>query len=179
MSGAHVRLATPDDVPAIVRVCSAGWRDTYAELHSAEYCEDVIARFYTPDRVASEIGPSDSGQGWQWDGWLVSELEGEVMGAGGGGPTGPGTWEVFVLYLDPEKRRLGAGRALLDAMTAQARAHGAHEQWVSVTQDNHKGLPFYGAMGFTVRETRERRSQNIDEPIRTVRMARPLPQVNT
>ena len=173
MNEVRVRLATPDDVPAIVRVCSAGWRDTYADLHSAEYREDVIARFYTPERILTETRPTET-----WDGWLVSELGGEVMGAAGGGPTGPGTWEVFVLYLDPEKRRLGAGRALLAAMTAQAQAHGADTQWVSVAQDNHKGLPFYGAMGFTARETRESHSRKTGEPIRMVRLARSLPQVN-
>ncbi|MFC6592213.1 GNAT family N-acetyltransferase [Deinococcus lacus] len=169
-----VRPATLDDVPDIVRVCSEGWRDTYRDIHSEAYAEAVIAEYYTPERVASEIGPSDSGQGWQWDGWLVAELEGQVIGAAGGGPTGAETWEIFVLYLDPAKRRLGAGRALLNAMTAQALAHGAREQWVSVTQENEKGLPFYRAMGFEVREARESVSESTGEPVHSFRMARPL-----
>ncbi|WP_219722148.1 GNAT family N-acetyltransferase [Deinococcus planocerae] len=166
-----VRLATLADVPAIVRVCSEGWRDTYRNLHSPEYIEDVVARFYNLERIASEIGSRDD-----WDGWLVAEMAGQVIGASGGGKTGEKTWEVFVLYLDPSKRRQGAGRALLNAMTSQALAHGAIEQWVDVTQDNQKGLPFYEVMGFEVRERREVRSRKTGEPVRSFRMARLLRQ---
>ena len=62
--------------------------------------------------------------------------------------------EVFVLYLDPARRREGIGSLLLDAISEQQRAHGAHEQWVSVEPDNAKGLPFYLARGFRVRGDR-------------------------
>ncbi|RTR29491.1 GNAT family N-acetyltransferase [Deinococcus radiophilus] len=169
-----VRLAPRNDVPDIVRVCSAGWRDTYHGIYSAAYADAVIAKYYGPQRIAAEIGPSDSGEGWQWDGWLVAELGGEVIGAAGGGPTGADTWEVFVLYLDPDQRRKGAGRALLRAMTEQALAHGAREQWVSVAQENEKGLPFYRALGFEVRAQSESQSESTGEPLRNVRMARPI-----
>lgn len=172
-----VRLAALKDVPDIVRVCTAGQWDTYGDIYSPEYIRGVIAKYYTPERIASEIGPSDSGQGWQWDGWLVATLGGEVIGASGGGPTGADTWEIFVLYLDPIQRRKGAGRALLEAMTAQALEHGASEQWVSVTQENEKGLPFYRAMGFEVREAKESLSESTGEALRNFRMARSLEAV--
>ena len=63
----------------------------------------------------------------------------------------PGVGEIFVLYLDPTRRREGIGSLLLDAITEQQRADGAREQWVSVEPDNVKGLPFYEARGFVAR----------------------------
>ncbi len=36
-------------------------------------------------------------------------------------------------------------------MTAQQRAQGAREQWVSVEPENDKGVPFYRARGFVER----------------------------
>jgi len=88
-----------------------------------------------------------------------------VLGASGGGPTG----EVFVLCLDPNERRQGIGRALLKAMTDQARARGASEQWVSVTAGNLKGIPFYEAMGFVT-------AHESDSPsgVRSLRMVRSI-----
>ena len=44
------------------------------------------------------------------------------------------------------------GTALLEFMTKQQRSAGATEQWVSVTEGNDLGIPFYLARGFVVRE---------------------------
>lgn len=72
----------------------------------------------------------------------------EVVGAIGGGLTGPEEAEVFVLYLLPHRRREGIGTRLLDHLTEIQRAMGAKKQWVSVTKGNGKGIPFYEARGF-------------------------------
>ena len=60
----------------------------------------------------------------------------------------PRVGEIFVLYLDPARRREGIGSLLLAAITEQQRAEGARQQWVSVEPENAKGLPFYRARGF-------------------------------
>ena len=152
-----VRKAELRDGPGISRVCSDGWRDTYASIHTPEEIERVIGKYYSLERISNEIGgPLEyDGADYDWDGWLVAERgDGRVLGASGGGPTGERTWEVFVLYLDPNERRRGIGRALLNAMTNQARVRGASEQWVSVMYGNLRGIPFYEAMGFvTAHET--------------------------
>ena len=152
-----VRKAEPRDALGISRVCSDGWRDTYASIHTPEEIERVVSKYYSLEWISDEIdAPLEyNGATYDWDGWLVAERgDGRVLGASGGGPTGERTWEVFVLYLDPLERRRGIGRALLNAMTEQARARGATEQCVSVTAGNLKGIPFYEAMGFvTVSES--------------------------
>jgi len=145
MSQVAVRPAEPGDADGIARVCAEGWRDTYAGIYPAEQIEAVIAEYYAPARIAGEIAtPQD------WDGWLVASDDGAVVGAGGGGIVGSGVGEIFVLYLDPARRRKGIGTLLLEAITQQQLAQGACEQWVSVARENEKGLPFYEAQGFRV-----------------------------
>src|SRR5207342_2826827 len=144
-----IRRAEPEDATGIARVCAEGWRDTYRDIYEPERIEEAIADHYAVDRIAAEATASHG-----WDGWIVAVDEGTVVGAGGGGMIEPGVGEVFVLYLDPTRRREGIGSLLLDAISEQQRAHGAHEQWVSVDPDNAKGLPFYLPRGFQVRDHR-------------------------
>lgn len=167
--------ARPEHVAGICRVCAAGWRDTYADLLPAEYSELAIAEFFVPERVRRELTPTDG-----WDGWQVALEGGEVMGAGGGGMISPSEGELFVLYLDPARRGEGIGTTLLAAITQQQRAHGATGQWVSVQEGNTKGLPFYLARDFTVRERRQGHFGEAaaafadDERLAILRLWRPL-----
>lgn len=142
----NVHSAGEADIEAICRICAEGWRDTYAGLRSSEEIEQVISTFYAADRVRGELAPSGVG----WGGWLVAEDDhGVVLGAGAGGLAAPGVGEIYVLYIDPSRRREGAGSLLLSALTAQQLAHRAGEQWVSVEEGNRKGIPFYEHHGFT------------------------------
>src|SRR3954463_11673421 len=100
-----IRKAGRDDAHGIARVCAAGWRDTYEGIYEPERIEAAIAEYYSPERIAGEIAaPHD------WDGWIVAVDDGTVVGAGGGGMIEPGVGELFVLYLDPPRRREGIGR---------------------------------------------------------------------
>lgn len=150
-------------------MCADGYRATYAQLLPEEYIERVIAEFYNPERVRAEVlNP----QGW--DGWLVA-VEGErVVGAGGGGLTAPGVAELFVLYLGPARRGEGIGTMLLEAITEEARRQGAREQWVSVTRDNQKAIPFYKARGFVERGEQPTYGADPSEGIISLRMSRPI-----
>ncbi len=130
----------------ICRICAEGWRDTYAGLHTVEEIEATVARFYTPERVAGELGETPEWGGW----WVAVDTDGRRSAAGGGGLTDPKIGELFVLYADPARRYRGAGTAVLAAITDQQIAEGAREQWVSVGQGNRQGIPFYEARGFVL-----------------------------
>jgi GNAT superfamily N-acetyltransferase len=89
----------------------------------------------------------------QWQGYVIAaSAPGGVLGAAGGGVTDGVAGNVYVLYLDPALRGQGIGTALLGFITDQQRAAGAVEQWVSVTEGNDLGIPFYMARGFAIRE---------------------------
>jgi GNAT superfamily N-acetyltransferase len=76
----------------------------------------------------------------------------EVLGAAGGGGIDGSVGQLHVLYLDLALRGHGIGTALLDFVTKKQKSAGAIEQWVSVTEGNDLGIPFYRACGFVVRE---------------------------
>lgn len=89
-----------------------------------------------------------------WNGWFVAEEDGEIIGAGGDGFTGERVAELFVLYLDPLRKRESIGSRLLEVITRDQINRGAEEQWVSVSKGNEMGVPFYEACGFELQGER-------------------------
>jgi GNAT superfamily N-acetyltransferase len=139
----RVRKATHADVPGICRVCAEAWRTAYRDLLVPDIIERVIAQFYNPERIWSEVSnPVD------WNGWWVAEEDGVVVGAGGGGLLAPGVGALYVLHVDPARWGQGVGTLLLKAITDELKQQGAQEQWVSVIPGNQKGIRFYEARGF-------------------------------
>lgn len=158
-----VRKALPGDEQGIVDVCVAAQCNTYKNLYSKQYIEGVIEKFYTVERIEKEIAETDR----YWNGYFVALLNNEIVGAIGGGVDEEGIAEVYVLYLDPEKRNKGIGTKLLNYLTdVQKTKYGAHEQWVSVTKNNMLGIPFYEARGFVFqREEQSYESKPEDQAI--------------
>lgn len=146
----EIRRAILEDVAGICSVCSEGWRHTYEGLETPEHIESVIKEFYNEERVAKEVTDITDG----WNGYFVAVENGKVVGAGGGGCYGEATSELYVIYLDPSRKREGIGKRLLAAITEDQVARGAKEQWVSVTKGNEMGIPFYEAVGFEFVEER-------------------------
>ena len=132
-------------VEGITKVCSRAYWATYKELRSEEYIKRVIKEFYHHERIMKEV--TDTGR--EWGGYFVAVEDNEVIGAIGGGMISEASGEVFVLYLDPNRRNEGIGTKLLEALTKQQKEeYQAKEQWVSVAKGNKKGIPFYEARGF-------------------------------
>jgi GNAT superfamily N-acetyltransferase len=140
----RVVQAEPEHVDGICRVCREGWRDAYAGIGTDEETEATVAEFYDPEQVRSEVESPDG-----WHGWLVAlDDEDRVIGAGGGGTVEGDVGEVFVLYVDPDRRREGAGTALLSAITDRHREDGAETQVVSIVPSNGPARSFYERRGF-------------------------------
>ncbi len=56
--------------------------------------------------------------------------------------------ELLTIAVQPDRRRRGAGRALLAAVTAHARAAGARSLFLEVGADNPAALALYGQADF-------------------------------
>ena len=146
-----VRLARTGEEAAICSVCREGFALSCQSLLSPATIERQADAYYDPTRVRGEIARAGDAPSWQ--GYVVAVSEsGEVLGAGGGGLTTDEVGNVYVLYLRPSLRGRGIGTALLDFVTEQQKSAGATEQWVSVTEGNALGIPFYLAKGFVVRD---------------------------
>lgn len=117
-------------------------------LCSEEYRNKNVEFWYHPERISKDIR----------DGIYthVALVESGVVGAIGGGMTGPQAGEIYVLYVDDAYRYKGIGRLLLEALTQQQLESGAVEQWVSVQEGNYRGIPFYEARGFKLQEKKSR-----------------------
>ena len=165
-----IEKALPEHVNGIAEVCSNGYRHTYEETHSKEYIERVIRDFYNEERILKEVKHSSR----EWNGWFVA-LDGDnVVGAIGGGMIGSEEGEVFVLYLDPSRKRERIGSKLLNELTKDQLRRGAGEQWVSVSKGNSKGIPFYEAVGFTVQSEQESYQNLEQEAYKSLRYRRYL-----
>ncbi|QQK78209.1 GNAT family N-acetyltransferase [Salicibibacter cibarius] len=143
--------ANQQHIEGIARVCTDGHWATYGHSKPKAYIERVVEAFYNYDRIRQEVTETSK----HWGGYFVALDDGEVVGAGGGGMTGDTTGELFVLYLDPDRRNEGIGTKILDAVTIQQKEFGAIEQWVSVEKDNDMGITFYEARGFSYQYERE------------------------
>ncbi|MFP3338890.1 GNAT family N-acetyltransferase, partial [Micrococcus sp. SIMBA_131] len=108
----RVYKANATHVEGIKKVCSKGYWATYGDSHTKEYIERVIKGFYNNERILDEVTTSDR----HWGGYFVAVENDEVIGAGGGGMIGEDEGEIFVLYLDPNRRNEGIGTILLDAI---------------------------------------------------------------
>ncbi|WP_188207620.1 GNAT family N-acetyltransferase [Alkalibacillus aidingensis] len=139
-----IEKANPHHVEGIIRVCSESYWATYKETHSEAYIQRVVSEFYHYERVLSEVVHTSR----DWGGYFVALDHERVVGAGGGGIISDHAGEIFVLYLDPNRRYEGIGTLLLNTITEQQKNFGASEQWVSVQKGNMKGIPFYEAKGF-------------------------------
>lgn len=78
-----------------------------------------------------------------------------LIAASGGRPLGFGLArlaadeaEILSLGVVPAARRLGLGRALLDALVARTRAQGAGTLFLEVAADNPGAIGLYAAAGF-------------------------------
>ncbi len=141
----NVLKANASHVKGIAKVCSDAYWATYKELRPEGYIKRVIEEFYNHERILQEVTVT----GREWGGYFVAVEEDEVIGAIGGGMIGETSGEVFVLYLNPDRRNEGIGTRLLDVLTKQQKEEfHATEQWVSVAKGNQKGIPFYEARGF-------------------------------
>lgn len=139
-----IRPATVADIPHIVEHRSEMFREMgiAAEFEDMTAATDLWLRHAIPAKT--------------YLGWMAVTATGEV--AGGGGlivipwPPGPMTMDprcgfVFNVYTEPQHRKQGLGRRLMDAMHDYCRAEGIERV---VLNASVFGKPLYDAMGYVV-----------------------------
>lgn len=77
---------------------------------------------------------------------IVAEIDGEIMGTGQAAIHGPVGW-VGNIFVAPERRRRGLGRALTERTIAELEAAGCRSLVLVATE---QGRPLYERMGFEV-----------------------------
>lgn len=91
-------------------------------------------------------------------------------------PSGPNAMEIKRLYVRPEARRTGAGRALVETTVAAARDAGAKALRLDTSANLTAAIALYQSMGFEAVEP-YKESDHFDDPVLSPHllfMAKPL-----
>lgn len=143
----NIRLATPDDAPAIARVHIISWRAAYQgilpeeRLNGLDYVH-VTASF----RKSISFGAEDI---------YLAEKSGDVVGFlafSGGHNTDVDQVTVTgicAIYLTPEHWRKGIGRRLYQKCENDLKSVCCNRVTLWIFTDNARARRFYEAMGFT------------------------------
>ena len=151
MTSSFLRAATLDDASAIADVCTRAARQAYAPLVTPDYLQRVLAHFYSVDRLRREISPTET-----WSGFTLAQADWRIVGVSGSGRSAhhSATWELFVLYVEPDAQRQGIGRQLLSHAVADARRASALCVQAAVMPGNLPAMQFYESCGFAAAGTR-------------------------
>jgi ribosomal protein S18 acetylase RimI-like enzyme len=149
-----IRLATPDDAPALARLAEETFCETFVEGFAVGYPEADLKAFleesYAPEKVAGWIADEAAQV-------LVAEDEGEgergrlIAYAQAGdndlpyADARPGDGELKRLYVRREAQGTGLGRALLERSLAWL---GARPILIGVWSENLKAQRLYQRYGF-------------------------------
>jgi GNAT superfamily N-acetyltransferase len=124
----------------------------------------------SPDAFGSTYGEESSQTERAWRDWAAGRWGGGVAVAfAGRDPTGavvgtatgaefeaePGVAHLYAMWVAPDARGAGVGRALVEEVVTWARGRGCGRLVLSVTESNRNARRFYEACGFA--DTGERR----------------------
>jgi L-amino acid N-acyltransferase YncA len=164
-----VRLARPDDAEAIADAHVRGWLTTYRGLVPDSILDGLSVERRTTfwrDTIAAETEaasaspavaafPAAAARTW------VVEEAGKVRGFASSGPVRDqpdglaAAGEVFAIYLAPEARGRGLGRALFEHVVGDLRGRGFAPIVVWVFEANAATRGFYEAAGFELDGARQ------------------------
>lgn len=140
------RPAAPDDAQAIARVHVASWNAAYRGVIADEALDEL-----TEERLAPEWRQEIEGDEAAV---AVVEEDGRVFGYSRYGPgrdddLDPATTaEIYGFYVHPDAWGRGAGRALMEHVTADLRGRGFARAVLWVVQVNERAQRFYRGVGF-------------------------------
>ena len=172
--GVHVRIATPDDAPALAAFAARLFTATYARGGvgdvAASQPEDVRAHvdaYFTPQRQAIELAdptlvtfvaivhdgavggpPGAAASGWAGYAQLrLVPSDHTPAACAGAHPR-----ELARLYVDHSWHGRGVSNALMHAVQARAAREpgGADPLWLAVYRANARAVAFYRRAGFVV-----------------------------
>lgn len=135
-----VRQAAVDDVEAVREVAASSWETDYPDILRRETAETGVEEWYSSDRLHEAVVDP-------WPAVLVAEADGEVVGFVHATAT-ENEGAILRLYVDPEHRREGHGRRLVEGVREEMAVHDVDRISAMVLAKNSIGNAFYEALGF-------------------------------
>ncbi len=161
MTEFHIRVAKPEEAPAIAGVHVTASRDAYAGL----LAEDTPGQFDLDFRTAMWTQVLDTAHPPGNQRLLVAEHPaGSILGFGSCGiqrtPTLAGSGfdaEIWAIYVLPDRQRQGIGQALMRRMADDLRGRGMRGMALWVLQRNLPATRFYEKFGGKIVADKEER----------------------
>jgi GNAT superfamily N-acetyltransferase len=169
-----IRRALPADARAISDARAASWRAAYQGLFPQPVLDGIDVSGWA-SRAAVWLA-STSGRGRDW----VAEEDGAIVGwasrflPGRDEDLDPACAEIVALYALPSHWGRGLGRALLEVVTGDLRAHGATGIALWVVEGNDRARRFYERQGFVADGRRADSGVARDVEVFSVRYRKPL-----
>ncbi len=132
-----LRLARPDDLGAVDALLAR----SYPRLLRPDYPPSIMVTLVP---LIARARPELLASGRYF---VVEDLDGRVVGAGGYSLSGQALRQVRHVATDPAATRQGIGRRLMAAVFEAARAEGVQHLDCLSTRT---AVPFYASVGFTV-----------------------------
>ena len=136
----EVRQARPSDVGGILRVAGRSWEADYPDILHRENAADVVTEWYDEAQLRDELDNEDALV-------LIAGPAGTVAGFGHA-VQARRVGHILRVYVSPDRRDEGVGRALLAALEKRLREGGAERVQAMVLADNEVGNEFYRSAGF-------------------------------
>ncbi|WP_327733127.1 GNAT family N-acetyltransferase [Streptomyces nojiriensis] len=138
-----VRMMTEADVAAVSEIRVTGWQAAYAGIVPRSYLDRMTVEadahqrrkyFTKPDKSTIDL--------------VAVDAEGAVVGWACLGPSRTAAGELYALYVQPSLIGSGIGRALLQAVHANALTSGFGSVLLWVLTDNTRARRFYERAGY-------------------------------
>lgn len=136
-----IRPLAESEVEALGRLAHEIWHAHYPAIISREQINFMLNERYSPAAIRAGM----AGQCWR-----AAWLDGAMAGFAHGHAEEAGSWKLDKLYVHPLHQRQGIGRALVQAVAAEARAAGACRLLLRVNRHNATALAAYARYGFRV-----------------------------
>ena len=142
----QIRQATTEEAERLKAIGETGWETSYAAFIDRPNREKYLASdFWSVEHLRDVIECDDCCT-------LVADAGGIAVGFITIEPLDAGTAELTRLYVNPEYRGGGLGRALWEAALPRVRLHELRAVLVNVFGDNFSGRRFYERLGFELTE---------------------------
>jgi len=148
MPDVRIRLAEPHDAEVLADLAARSFRDTFADVNTAEDLRLHIDRSFSRELQASEIANSEIRT-------LVAEVEGMPAGFAqvclAPAPecvSEPLPVQLWRFYVDAPWIGRGVAKPLIAAVCAEALALGGLTAWLGVWERNDRAIAFYLKCGF-------------------------------
>ena len=147
MNALSIKLASIEDIPAIVKIAYDTWFVTYQDVISQAQIEYMFGEMYTPESIYKQM------DFYKHAFLILYQAEMPIGFASYGKLEEPiNTYKLHKLYLLPSEQNKGFGRMLLNEVEKQVADLGADHLHLNVNRKN-PALSFYEKLGYEIIET--------------------------